>query len=162
MSDLTYSDVVRILTLVDQAEGVDLDLRTADMTLKVKRAGAAPVTAPAQRPAADPTPAPKAASPADSAAAQAAHPDAAPVSAPMSGTFYATPAPGKPPFVTPGQAVRAGDQLGIVEVMKLFTPLTAEVNGTVVAVLVENQQTVAKDDVLMLIEPGPDHGIGTT
>ena len=53
-----------------------------------------------------------------------------------------------------GQAVSAGDQLGIVEVMKLFTPLTSEMDGTVVAVFVENQQTVNKDDVLMLISAG--------
>lgn len=162
MSELSYSDVVRILGLIDRAEDVDIELQTGALSLKVTRAGAGaapkaaapvqPVTA-APEPAAAPAAA-VASGVADSAAKMAEFPDATPIRAPMSGMFYASPAPGKPAFVEVGQAVRAGDQLGIVEVMKLFTPLTSEMDGTVVAVFVENQQTVNKDDVLMLISAG--------
>jgi len=73
---------------------------------------------------------------------------------PSAGRYYSRPAPDEPPFVEVGQEVRKGDQLGIVEVMNLFTPLNAEADGTVVAILVENHQSVAQDDVLMLIAPG--------
>lgn len=160
MSELSYSDVVRILGLIDRAEDVDIELQTGALSLKVTRAraGAAPKAAapvqPAPAAAPEPAAAPAAAvasGVADSAAKMAEFPDATPIRAPMSGMFYASPAPGKPAFVEVGQAVSAGDQLGIVEVMKLFTPLTSEMDGTVVAVFVENQQTVNKDDVLMLI-----------
>lgn len=159
MSELSYSDVVRILGLVDRAEDVDIELQTGALSLKVTRAGAgaAPKAAAPVKPVAaapEPAAAPAAAvasGVADSAAKMAEFPDATPIRAPMSGMFYASPAPGKPAFVEVGQAVSAGDQLGIVEVMKLFTPLTSEMDGTVVAVFVENQQTVNKDDVLMLI-----------
>ena len=155
MSELSYSDVVRILGLIDRAEDVDIELQTGALSLKVTRAGAgaAPKAAAPVKPVAAPAAAP-ASGVADSAAKMAEFPGATPIRAPMSGMFYASPAPGKPAFVEVGQAVSAGDQLGIVEVMKLFTPLTSEMDGTVVAVFVENQQTVNKDDVLMLISAG--------
>ncbi|MEQ9240472.1 acetyl-CoA carboxylase biotin carboxyl carrier protein [Roseovarius indicus] len=162
MSELSYSDVVRILGVIDRAEDVDIELQTGALSLKVTRAGAgaAPKPAAPVKPvttAPEPAAAPAAAvasGVADSAAKMAEFPDATPIRAPMSGMFYASPAPGKPAFVEVGQAVSAGDQLGIVEVMKLFTPLTSEMDGTVVAVFVDNQQTVNKDDVLMLISAG--------
>lgn len=148
MSDLRYQDVIRILDLVRAAEGVDVDLAMGDLRLRVVRRGSGRVDPPAAKP-------PVASAPAAPApVAKAAAPDlagATPVTAPMGGMFYATPAPGKPPFVTVGQQVRRGEQLGIVEVMKLFTPITAEADGTVAAILVENQQTVERGAVLMLI-----------
>ncbi len=161
MSDLTYQDVIRILHLVDSAASVDFELESGDLRLKVTRGAGAAGFVPAQSAVptpraeastADATPAPAAAS-ASHTAAVAEFPDAMPVKAPMGGVFYATPAPGRPPFVEVGQEVQKGDQLGIVEVMKLFTPITAQTDGVVVAVLVDNQQTVAKDDVLMLLRP---------
>ena len=57
------------------------------------------------------------------------------VRAPMVGTYYAAPAPDKPPFVTVGQAVKVGDTLGIIEAMKMFNPIEADVSGTIVAIL---------------------------
>jgi biotin carboxyl carrier protein len=45
----------------------------------------------------------------------------------MVGTFYASPAPDKPAFVTVGQAVKAGETLGIIEAMKMFNPIEADV-----------------------------------
>ena len=71
--------------------------------------------------------------------------------APMVGTFYASPAPDKPPFVTVGQAVKAGDTLGIIEAMKMFNPIEAEVSGTVLKVLAESGQPVEFDQPLFVI-----------
>lgn len=154
MSDLTYSDVVRILGLIDRSEGLDIELCTGPFGVKVRRAGTGVTRPTAQVPApAVPSAPPRTA---ESATAQAVFPDAMAIAAPMAGVFYASPAPGKPPFVALGQQVIAGDQLGIIEVMKLFTALTATTDGIVVAVLVEDQQSVAKDEVLMLIDSGPD------
>ncbi len=80
----------------------------------------------------------------------AAH--AAEVKPPMAGTFYAAPSPGAAPFVEVDRAVRKGDQLGIVEVMKLFTAVHAPCDGTVRAILVGNEQFVDSDQTLMIIE----------
>ena len=73
------------------------------------------------------------------------------VRAPMVGTFYASPAPDKPPFVTQGQAVKQGETLGIIEAMKMFNPIEADVAGTVVKVLVESGQPIEFDQPLFVI-----------
>ena len=71
--------------------------------------------------------------------------------APMVGTFYASPSPDKPPFVSVGQAVKAGDTLGIIEAMKMFNPIEADVSGTVLKVLVESGQPIEFDEPLFVI-----------
>ena len=78
-------------------------------------------------------------------------PDGDVVRAPMVGTFYASPSPDKPPFVTVGQQVKAGDTLGIIEAMKMFNPIEAEVSGTVLKVIAENGQPVEFDEPLFVI-----------
>ena len=78
-------------------------------------------------------------------------PDGHVVRAPMVGTFYASPSPDKPPFVTVGQQVKAGDTLGIIEAMKMFNPIEAEVSGTVLKVIAENGQPVEFDEPLFVI-----------
>ena len=78
-------------------------------------------------------------------------PDGHVVRAPMVGTFYASPAPDKPAFVSVGQAVKAGDTLGIIEAMKMFNPIEADVSGTVLKVLTESGQPVEFDQPLFVI-----------
>ena len=62
-----------------------------------------------------------------------------------------SPAPDKPPFVTVGQAVKAGDTLGIIEAMKMFNPIEADISGTVLKVLTESGQPVEFDQPLFVI-----------
>lgn len=156
MSDLTFGNVVWMLELIDAAEDVDIELQSGEWSVKVTRARAQgaprPMASEADPKDRDPPLAAPPAAPTEGAVARPDFPDAVPVTAPMSGVFYSAPAPGKPAFVEVGQQVQAGEQLGIVEVMKLFTSLTAEADGTVVAIMVEDQQSVTKDDVLMRIE----------
>jgi acetyl-CoA carboxylase biotin carboxyl carrier protein len=64
------------------------------------------------------------------------------ITSPMVGTYYATPSPGAPPFVQLGEAVEAGQTVGIVEAMKIMNEIVAERGGTVTALLVENGQAV--------------------
>jgi acetyl-CoA carboxylase biotin carboxyl carrier protein len=73
------------------------------------------------------------------------------VRAPMVGTFYSSPAPDKPAFVAIGQAVRQGETLGIIEAMKMFNPIEADVSGTVLAILGESGQPVEFDQPLFVI-----------
>ncbi|MGY1458776.1 MULTISPECIES: acetyl-CoA carboxylase biotin carboxyl carrier protein [unclassified Luteimonas] len=73
------------------------------------------------------------------------------VRSPMVGTFYASPAPDKPSFVTVGQSVNAGDTLAIVEAMKMFNPIEADVGGTVLAIIAESGQPVEFDQPLFVI-----------
>jgi acetyl-CoA carboxylase biotin carboxyl carrier protein len=73
------------------------------------------------------------------------------VRAPMVGTFYASPSPDKPAYVTVGQTVKTGDTLGIIEAMKMFNPIEADVAGTVLKVMVENGQPIEFDQPLFVI-----------
>ncbi|QIL19815.1 acetyl-CoA carboxylase biotin carboxyl carrier protein [Thermomonas sp. HDW16] len=73
------------------------------------------------------------------------------VRAPMVGTFYASPSPEKPAFVSVGQAVKAGETLGIIEAMKMFNPIEADVSGTVLAIQCESGQPVEFDQPLFVI-----------
>jgi len=74
------------------------------------------------------------------------------VTAPLAGTFYEAPSPEDAPFVEVGQKVNTGDVLCIVESMKVFTEIRAERGGTVVNVLVEDEDSVKKEQVLIEIE----------
>ena len=78
-------------------------------------------------------------------------PDGHVVRAPMVGTFYTSPAPDKPAFVGVGQQVKAGETLAIIEAMKMFNPIEADVSGTVMAVLAESGSPVEFDQPLFVI-----------
>lgn len=78
-------------------------------------------------------------------------PDGHIVRSPMVGTFYASASPDKPAFVKIGQAVKQGETLGIVEAMKMFNPIEADVSGTVLAIQCESGQPVEFDQPLFVI-----------
>ena len=69
----------------------------------------------------------------------------------MVGTFYASPSPEAAPYVRIGQSVKAGDTIGIIEAMKMFNPIEADVSGTVTAVLVQPGQAIEFDEVMFII-----------
>jgi len=75
------------------------------------------------------------------------------VRAPNLGTFYRSPKPGSPPYVKLGQHVDPTTELCLIEVMKLFTSVYANVSGTLRQVLVEDSDLVEFDQALFLIEP---------
>jgi biotin carboxyl carrier protein len=71
---------------------------------------------------------------------------------PLPGVFYRAPAPGKPPFKSEGDAVAAGDAVGLIEVMKTFTPVLAEEAGRLVKFLVENEDAIMAGQPLYELE----------
>lgn len=75
------------------------------------------------------------------------------VKSPMIGTFYRSSSPDKPPFVGVGDEVKKGDVLCIIEAMKLFNEIEAEVSGKIVKALVDDSSPVEYDQPLFLIEP---------
>lgn len=62
--------------------------------------------------------------------------------APIPGIFYRRPAPDKPLFKNEGDAVAVGDTVGLIEVMKTFTPVVAEESGKLVKFLAENEDAI--------------------
>lgn len=75
------------------------------------------------------------------------------VRSPMIGTFYRSPNPGAPPYVSEGDMVSNDTQICIIEVMKLLTTIPAECTGKVVKILVPDATPVEANQVLMLINP---------
>ena len=71
----------------------------------------------------------------------------------MIGTFYHSPEPGAPPFVAVGDSVVPGQRIGILEVMKMMSPVEAQVAGIVREVLVPDGGAVEFQQPLIVVEP---------
>ena len=104
------------------------------------------------RPAAPAQPMPAVAATATEAQAKSKDvPDGHMIRSPMVGTYYASPNPDSPPFVKVGQTVKQGETLGIIEAMKMFNPIEADVSGTVRAILVTTGQPIEFDEPMFVI-----------
>jgi len=105
-----------------------------------------------------PAPAPAPAAPAQAEApaaapAEEADPSVSYITSPFVGTFYRAPSPEAPPYVEVGQSVKKGQALCIVEAMKLMNEIEAEVDGKILAVLVENGRPVEYGEPLFKVGP---------
>ena len=67
---------------------------------------------------------------------------------PLPGTFYRRPAPDKPLYKNDGDTVAVGDVIGLIEVMKSFTEVKAEVPGKILKFLADNEEPVMAGQVL--------------
>ena len=113
-----------------------------------------PAAMPAAAPVAAPAPAPAPAAPA-AQPAEAANDDDKyiTIKSPMIGTFYRSPSPDKPVFKEVGDDIKEGDVICIIEAMKLFNEIEAEVSGKIVKVLVDDATPVEYDQPLFLVDP---------
>lgn len=75
------------------------------------------------------------------------------IKSPMIGTFYRTPGPDKDAFVNVGDSIQSGDKVCIIEAMKTFNEIEAEISGKIVKVLVDNASPVDYDQPLFLVDP---------
>ncbi|OYU95547.1 MAG: acetyl-CoA carboxylase, biotin carboxyl carrier protein [Bacteroidetes bacterium B1(2017)] len=75
------------------------------------------------------------------------------IKSPMIGTYYKSSSPDKPAFVQIGDEIKPGQVLCIVEAMKLFNEIEAEVSGRIVKILVDNASPIEYDQPLFLVEP---------
>src|SRR6266704_2299675 len=72
--------------------------------------------------------------------------------APLPGVYYSAPSPTSPPFVSVGDVVQVGQVVALVEAMKVFNEIQAEVSGRVTELVATNGNVVQKGDVLIRIE----------
>jgi len=75
------------------------------------------------------------------------------IKSPMIGTFYRKPSPDKAPFVEVGTSIGKGDVLCVIEAMKLFNEIEAEITGKIVKILVDDMSPVEFDQPLFLVDP---------
>ncbi|RXR03512.1 acetyl-CoA carboxylase biotin carboxyl carrier protein [Pseudoxanthomonas composti] len=156
--------IKKLIDLLEESNLAEIEIKEGEESVRLARTpkgGYAPAAAPAPvyaaapaaeaRPAAMPMSSPTEASTGGSAKPASSLPDGHVLRSPMVGTFYASPAPEKPAFVTVGQQVKAGDTLAIIEAMKMFNPIEADQSGTIVAILGESGQPVEFDQPLFVI-----------
>ncbi|BAH51218.1 acetyl-CoA carboxylase biotin carboxyl carrier protein [Rhodococcus opacus] len=168
---VTHREVQEILRTFQESGWASMTLELDGIRITVGKDGppaaagtapaptAAPVAAPVAAPPAPqasvaPAPAPVASAPAPSAPAAAV--DTAgciEVRSQTVGAFWTAPSPGDPPFVQVGQTVEAGQQIAIVEVMKLMNPVLTPQGGEIVQICATNADLVEFDQVLFLIRP---------
>ena len=75
------------------------------------------------------------------------------ITAPLTGVFYSAPSPASPPFINLGDVVHVGQVVALIEAMKVFNEIQAEVAGRVIATVATNGDVVQKGDVLIKVEP---------
>jgi acetyl-CoA carboxylase biotin carboxyl carrier protein len=139
----------QLLVLMSEHSLAELEIEQEDLVVRLRKTGAgAPVVAMA----------PAMAMPASAVAAPAA---AAPVkeeklptvNSPMVGTYYSAPSPDAGPYVKIGDHVTEETVVCIIEAMKVFNEIRAEVSGTVEKILVKNAQAVEFGQAMFVVRP---------
>ena len=151
--------IKKLIDLLEESNLAEIEIKEGEESVRLARMprGAgyaqAPVYAPAPEPRSAPMPMSSTTDSATGGGTKPAseQPEGHVMRAPMVGTFYTSPSPDKPAFVTIGQIVKAGETLAIIEAMKMFNPIEADVSGTILAVLTETGSPVEFDQPLFVI-----------
>jgi len=158
-------DLRKLKTLIDlvaESGIAELEVTEGDGKVRIVKSAqqiaAQPIIYPGQSPYGSnfssgqfPGEAPAPAAPVAPASAEAVAPKGNIVKSPMVGTFYRSPAPGKPTFVEVGQSVQAADPVCIIEAMKLLNEIEAGFDGVIREILVENGQPVEFGQPLFVV-----------
>lgn len=139
----------RLVELMNEHELAEIDLRQADQRIRLRKGGE-PIIEVARPAAAAAAPAGAAAAPAAAAAPDA---NLVEIKSPMIGTYYGSSSPETPPFVKVGDHIGPTSTVCIIEAMKVFNEIPAELSGLVVQVLVENGAPVEFGQPLFKIDP---------
>jgi len=144
---IDFESLRQLLALMSEHDLAELEIEQEDMAVRLRKSGAA-------APAAAPVAAAGAAAPAGGAAAPAAKEEKLPtINSPMVGTFYTSPSPEAAPLVKVGDHVAEDTVVCIIEAMKVFNEIRAEMGGTVEKVLVKNAQAVEFGQPLFVVRP---------
>lgn len=149
-------EIQELIDYISNSGLAEVKIKTEEFELSIKKYSEAPqvkVVEAAPAPiAAAPAPAPVAA-PAPAAAPAPSNSNLVEIKSPMIGTFYLTPNPDSPAFVSEGDSIKAGQTVCIIEAMKLFNEIESEISGKIVKILVSNATPVEYDQPLFLVDP---------
>lgn len=153
--------IKKLIELLEDSALSEMEISEGDNTIRLSRAARhqPPPAAPAVAPAAV-VDSPATESPAGPADSADSPPAGHVVVSPLVGTFYDAPSPDAAPFVTVGQAVAVGDTLCLIEAMKTFNHIDAEVAGTVSAVHKHSGEPVEYGEALFIIDGDGGSGAG--
>lgn len=147
-SQIDSAAVRELAALLEETGLTEIEYATGEWRVRVARAANGVVhTIPATLPAAPARAAAPAAAPVVS---DAAHPGA--VVSPMVGTVYMSREPGAPPFVKPGDTIKEGDTLLLIEAMKTYNEVRAPKGGRIARILVSDGDPVEFGAPLLVLE----------
>ncbi|EAZ83257.1 acetyl-CoA carboxylase biotin carboxyl carrier protein [Algoriphagus machipongonensis] len=150
-------EIQELIDYISNSGLAEVKIKTEEFELSIKKyadSGNVKMVESAPAPVAAPAPAPAPAPAAAEAPAPAATPsNLIEIKSPMIGTFYMTPNPDSPAFVTEGDTIKPGQTVCIIEAMKLFNEIESEVSGKIVKILVTNSTPVEYDQPLFLVDP---------
>jgi acetyl-CoA carboxylase biotin carboxyl carrier protein len=162
--DIDVAEVRKLVQLVEKHNLDELTVEEGDLSINVKGRGAVPTAHAPVQPILQ-------AAPAEALSAATEHveleeADAAPhceegicdIVAPVVGVFYRSPSPDAPPFVEVGDEIEIGTEVGLIEAMKVFSPIPSEVAGEVVAIPAENGKLVQEGEVLVRVRLAQEQG----
>lgn len=165
MKPQDMKDLRELIEFLKQYQIAEFDLDRGDMKIRLKFEQAHPpvaipdlsrLVAPVPISVPDPAAISSSAEPAATASAPAADPDAGLhiLKSPIVGTFYGSPSPGAPSFVSPGDRVEKGQVVCIVEAMKLMNEIEADASGEIVKCFITNGQPIEFGQPLFSIRVG--------
>lgn len=144
----------QIIELMKEHDLSEVDLRQAEQRIRLRRGDEGPATVISAAPQAAPAAAPAPAAPTPAAEATSAEEGdhIVYIRSPMVGTFYTKPNPNTEPYVKVGDHVSPESTVCIVEAMKMFNEIQADVSGKIVAVLAENEEPVDVNKPLFKVD----------
>lgn len=156
---MDFKEIEKLIELLEQSSLSELEIEEDDRRIRLTKAAPAPVATMIAAPQAAAAPIAEAAPVA--AAAPAPAPAAEPeeeehahtINSPMVGTYYSSPAPGEPTFITVGDRVEADQTVCIVEAMKIMNEVAAKEPCIIEQILVENGDPVEFGQPLFAIKP---------
>ena len=160
MIDLRY--VKKLVEMLDESSVDSIEI-SSDKGMKIRisktpqQRGAVQMAAPMTMPALLPAAAPVAHADAASAAVEVPRIEAKPkyleVKSPMVGTYFQSPEPGGKAYVSPGDRVKSGQIVCIIEAMKIMNEIESEFDGVVKEIVAQNSHPVEYGQVLFRIDP---------
>ncbi len=151
---LETNKIRQLIEMMVNNDLVELSLRDGDVEVSLRRPNnSACVDGQVVAPVVTVSPAGAAAQPVAAEPAAEEELNLAEIPSPMVGTFYFAPSPDAPPFVKVGSAVGPDTVVCIIEAMKVFNEIKADVSGTIERVLVKNEQAIEFGQPLFLVRP---------
>jgi acetyl-CoA carboxylase biotin carboxyl carrier protein len=143
---MDFKKIKKLVSLVETSDISSLCVEENNLKIEIKRElGTAPPAAQVQPKIQIEAPAPVENQPEKAS-------DLIEIKSPMVGTFYTSPNPESPPFVSKGSRITSGEIVCIIEAMKLFNEIESDISGTIEKVCVENGAPVEFNQPLFLVK----------
>ena len=149
MPPMDIQKIEKLIALLEQSALSEIEITEGENTIRLLRHASPSQFAVAAPP--EVSPPTQVAQPGTTEAPQA--PAGKVVESPLVGTFYNSPSPGEPAFVSVGSKVNSGDTLCLIEAMKTFNRVEADTAGTITTIHKANGEPVEFGEALFVIDP---------